>query len=630
MRDKEKKGRRRGRHAGGGGQDAGYEQAPPGARPPEMAGRQVFPPTGEEQYGQGVPPQAMPAQPQQPGQPQPYAQPQVELVPPQVQQAPQPFETIPRQPVATPPVQPSEPAPVQPVAPQPPVPHAPPTVVSQEPFGVKAPPVAAPVEPEAPSFVPPTMPQAPPPVTQAMPPEPQAPPVQPWPMEAPAPERTAAPAPPEPVTQPEAPQAPAAPEAPGLFPPGAPPGPGYYFPPPWYPPPYTMAPPYFGFPGPGQTGPIPVVPGQMPPPESPPLPPAAQPMLSPGAFGPAGPMPPGFPPGMYPPMAPPPMDLRSLEEPEFESLTHGETSHWRIDLKWAFGIIAALFIFLALASAGLYRVTGPGAARQVLLPVIENATQVKQFVKENYQELRNKARRSRSASIFIPDIGVTISIKGDVIASLSSDDLADRVIVEAERQIYSQGYKQSLPMKAAQGAGEERAKAVCVTVLSKMNKSTHSALFWPIIIFGVLALAFGILLLIFCRGWGKAIGAGIAIIMGALPGSLMLRVGHQFFWKAGAAGTYRPVANQAMRTMSSLAIAYFDIALAFGALVLLVGVIGAIIARKSRERIPPFTELKQPDSLLAGTQQPDAGPQGEQAADAQGIPPGSDSFFLKT
>jgi len=208
-----------------------------------------------------------------------------------------------------------------------------------------------------------------------------------------------------------------------------------------------------------------------------------------------------------------------------------------------------------------------------------------------------------------------------VISSLSSDDLADRVITEAQRQVYQQGYKQSLPMAAAQGAGEERAKAISVTILSRMNKSTHSSLFWPIIIFGVLALAFGVLMLVFSRGWGKALSAGLAIIAAALAGSLWLRIGNQFIWKAGAAGTFKPVANQALRTMGSMAVLYFDIALAAGAVVLLVGVIGAVIARKSRERVTPFTDLKRPEEAVVG------GPPVEPGMN--GIPDDQDSFFLQ-
>ena len=243
---------------------------------------------------------------------------------------------------------------------------------------------------------------------------------------------------------------------------------GYFYPPPWYPGPYTMPGPYFGYPG--QTGQIPAVPpgaALSPAPKAPPAytgaplafdgtstPPPGQPppgMPEPGQLPPQpvpfGPPPgfvlPGYP-GAYPPEMQVPMELSSLEAPEFESLTSAESSHWRGDFKWVFGIITALCIFLTLSCAGLYRVTGPGAARQVMPPIITNATQVKQFVKDNYQELRSKARKSNTARIFIPDIGVSVSIQGDVITSLSSDDLADRVITEAQRQIYAQGYKQSL------------------------------------------------------------------------------------------------------------------------------------------------------------------------------------------
>lgn len=406
------------------------------------------------------------------------------------------------------------------------------------------------------------------------------------------------------------------------------PAPGYVMPPPWYPP-YGVPSPYYGFPQPGQTGQIPLVPGGMPGAQRPPG--EGPPMMPPGAFPPLGMAPMGMPPmGAFPTgEVPPPMALASLEEPEFESLTVGEISHWRGDFKWIFGIVTALMIFLALGTAGMYRATSPGSTRQVLVPMIGTATQVKQFVKDNYQSLRTKARRNSGASIYIPDLGVNVSIKGDVISSLSAEDLAERVILEIEKQIYAQGYKQSLKMKNALGSGEERAKATVVTLLSEMNKQTHNALLWPIIIFGVLALAFGILFIVFCHGWGKVVGAGIVFIMGALPGSLSLRIGHQFVWKVGAAGTFKPAANQALRTISSLAVAYYDIALAFGALVLLVGVVGAVIARKSRERVPPFIDLKGPDKAVVGGPPVEPGMTPDTHMEQQSIGEEEDSFFLK-
>jgi len=580
MADKEKKKKKRGRHAEGAGEPEGQV-----ARPPEMAGRQIYPPVGQPpgtgQFVQPAPPGQVPAQ--QPPVMQPPAREEQLPTVPTVGPAPaQPVPTVP-------PVRPE---------PQPPVPTVPPVTPRPEPPAQAATPMAP--TPAAP--VPAT--PAPPSAAHPLPPEPPGPP-----SEEPSP---AAP--------------PAPPEAQGFYPPAAPGGPGYFYPPPWYPPGYGVPSPYFGYPPPGQTGQIPVVPGGMPPglpPQQPGMP-EGQPGLA-GPFGPPGSLPPaGFPPPGFPPGTgpAPPLALAALEEPEFESLTYAETSHWRSDFKWVFGIITAIMVFLALGSAGLYRVTSPGSASKVMLPLINNATEVRTFVKHNYSDLRAKARRSRTSSIFIPDIGISISINGDIIASLTVDDLADRVVLEAQRQIYSQGYKQSLPMKPASGAGEERAKATVVTILSKLNRQTHKMLLWPIIIFGVLALAFAILLVVFCRAWGKVIGVGLALIFGALPGSLFLRIGNQFFWKAGVAGTFKPAAHAALRTMSSLSLLYFDIALATGAVVLLAGVIGAVIARKSRERVPPFLGLR-PEEAQAGE------PSTEHDENDRGIPEDGDSFFLK-
>lgn len=438
-----------------------------------------------------------------------------------------------------------------------------------------------------------------------------------------------APPPPEPALPPETgmPQEPPyVPFGAGRYiPPGAPPGQGYFYPPPWYPPRFVPGP-YYGMPHPGITGQIPIPPGAHVTGTGPSSPsgqvtPPAGGVPETGPFG-AMPMPPGYPPMSYMPDGPaPPVFLDSLEEPEFGSLAAPE-SHWRGDLKWVFGIITALFIFLALLSAGLYRSTGPGAAKRTLLPVIENATQVKKFIRDNYQDLRSRARRSTGSKIYIPDIGISVSIEGDVIRSLSPEDLADRVILEAERQIYDQGYKQALPMSEARGAGEERGKATVVTLLSKMNAKQHASLVWPIVIFSVLALAFGILLAVCCRGWGKAIGVGMAVIAGALPGSLALRIAGQFVFKPHVSGTFRPVSNAAMRTVSSMSVSFFDIALAFGGLALVIGVIGAVIARKSRERVPPFLDLKRPERVVAG------GPALEPGMEGGGIPDETESFML--
>lgn len=323
-----------------------------------------------------------------------------------------------------------------------------------------------------------------------------------------------------------------------------------------------------------------------------------QPMMPP--FGPMmPPSPPGFGPVPYPQemMQPP---LTALEDEEFAGLTVPQPSHWRGDLKWVFGILAAVFVLATILVAGMYRVTSPGTAKEVLVPIIANATEVNQKVDENYQDLRSKARRSKGANIYIPDIGVTVSMKASDISSLSSDDLAGKVDIEVERQIYSKGYMGNLPMESAHGVGEERAKAVIVTLVGAINKKTHSNLLWLLIIFGVLSLAFMVLCVVFCNAWGKLVGAGLVLIAAALPLSLLLRVGNEFIWKAGASGLYRSAMFAALRIVSSSGAMFFDIVLGIGALFLLVGIVGGVMTKKSRQRVPPFTDLERPEEVVVG------------------------------
>ena len=386
-------------------------------------------------------------------------------------------------------------------------------------------------------------------------------------------------APPLEPEQPEEPptEQPRVPPVPG-------PPPGYFYPPPtWYPMP--IMPPGFGYPpqGPYQGAGLP-----GPPP----------PQMAPGA--PVGPQaPPGFEPPPYPQdVYQPP--FAALEGEEFGELILTEPSHWHGDLKWLFGVLTAIVLLATIAVAGLYRITGQGVAKQLLVPIIEDAAQVNQKVSKNYQSLRSKARKKPGSTITIPDIGVTVSMRAADINSLGSEDLANRVNLEIERQIYSQGYEGNLPMSAAQGVGEERAKAVCATILSLVNQKTHKNLLWLLVILAAVSVILGILFIIFCRGWGKAIGAGIVLICTALPFSLLVRVGNEFIWKPGVSGAYKGAMFQALRDIGSSSVMFFDIALGVGALLLLIGVIGNTVAKKSRRRVPPFRELEQPDQVVAG------------------------------
>jgi hypothetical protein len=221
------------------------------------------------------------------------------------------------------------------------------------------------------------------------------------------------------------------------------PPPGYFFPPPnWYPMP--VMPPAFGYPpqyppqGPYQGMGLPGQSTELAGASPMSGPPAGQMILGPPPAGPQAP------PGLE--QAPYPQDLYeppmvSLEGEEFGELIVPEPSHWRADLKWLFGVLTTLVLFSTLLVAGFYRVTGSGIAKQILVPVIGDATQVSQKVDKNYQDLRSKARKRPGSTITIPGTGGAVSIAAADINSMSSEDLKNAVNLEVARQIYSNGYR---------------------------------------------------------------------------------------------------------------------------------------------------------------------------------------------
>lgn len=562
----------------------GEVEQQPDVTTPEAAGRLVYPPPEARQQPPakpGIPPQPF-AQPR-PG-PTMQPEPQAGVARPQAPPTQGPSQAPP--PRVLPPEL-SEQPPQERPAPEPGVPAGP----------TPRPPAAEPAGPPRQWQQQPAGPTQPPLETQQAVQQPQPQRSQP---EQPAPQQPQPEQPAPQQTQPEqpAPQAQQPPHQQAQQPMPQPqyPPPGYYWPPPWMPQPY--GPPGYGYP-PGY--PPPPGMGQMPPgPGYPPSPEQTGPFpVFPPVMAQQGmPMPPEQMP--YPlPTGIPPMPEMIRDEAEFRELTGEEVTHWRVDLKWVFGVVTALLLLATLTVAGLYRVTAPGKAKDILVPLVEGSTSVESLMQDNYRSLRSKARRRTGASFVIPDIGVAVVVKGSVINSLTSDELSNRVITQIEKQLYQSGYKGNLPMPRALGVGEERAKAVAATILSLMNKRTHNDLLWPLIVLAVLTVGFGALFVVFSRGWGKVMGVGIAFIAGSLFGSLLLRIGSEFIW-APSSSIFKGAANLALRTAGASMLTLFDVALGVGAAVLLVGVIGGAVSSKSRDRITPFSELKRPEQAVVG------------------------------
>jgi hypothetical protein len=385
--------------------------------------------------------------------------------------------------------------------------------------------------------------------------------------------------------------------------------PRQYWVPVWYPPvypPYGYPPqPYFHQQSPGEAG-------RPQPPETGTYPMPAPMVAQPGQFAPPVGLPPGeipveappFPPGEFgyplPPYPPMEQQLPPLEALEMEQLTYAEKSHWRGDFKWMFGIMVVIMLFSTLALAGLYRISGRGSAQDIGVPIIEKTTEIEDAIEENYDELNSKARRGRNAEIVIPDVGVSVSLDAETVTSLGEKELTDQVIAEIQKEIYEGGYEGDLPFRLARGVGEERARGVCVTFIGYLTRSTHAGLIWPVVIFAGITLALAVPFLIFCRGWGKMTGAGVAIIAASLPFTLFVRLAGQFIWKGASAGPYKGAMYQAYRSAGSMMLAYYDIALGVGALLLLTGIVFNLLGRKSKSRVVPFADLAEPEEYVIG------------------------------
>lgn len=284
---------------------------------------------------------------------------------------------------------------------------------------------------------------------------------------------------------------------------------------------------------------------------------------------------------------------------EDESIFEGEASHWRGDLKWIFGIIATLVLLSTLLLGGVYKAMAPGPAKKMVSFLVERTTDVRSTVEENYNELKSKAGSVLDdEEIPIPDIGMRVSVDSEMIKSLGREDLVAYVVDEVAEKIYSEGYKGELEMKYAQGLGEQRAEALCTTVLALFNHDARKDVELALIIGGGLSLIFLVVFMLFCRGWGKLLGVGVGIILATFPCSLFLRLAREFLWTPESAGLFERGIYYVLNTTGSGSLIIFDVGLAMGALFLLAGIIGSSVSRARRSRVPPFQSLSEPEGLM--------------------------------
>lgn len=318
-------------------------------------------------------------------------------------------------------------------------------------------------------------------------------------------------------------------------------------------------------------------------------------------------LPPVVPPVMYPPYPgqtePMRGDSTFFAIPEehasiegFQKLAGEEGESKRIDLKWLFGVTSSLILFIALVVSSLFIITAPGNAKRINAGILKKASLVREVIDDNYLELRSKARRKPQASFLIPDLGIDIFLKGQDIGSLDSEELTEKVITLMARNLYSEGYSAGIPFTTPRGAGEERGKAVCITILSALNGDSHKGMLIPLAIIASVGIAMGLLSVVFSVSWGRVITTALVLVCASFPVSFISRFFTEFVLTGGT-GTYKDATHTALRTALTSSIYVFDACLGAGALLLLVGVIGAVVSRKRTERVPPFLELKTTPDL---------------------------------
>lgn len=198
--------------------------------------------------------------------------------------------------------------------------------------------------------------------------------------------------------------------------------------------------------------------------------------------------------------------------------------YWHIDAKWLVGLVLLVVWSATLLGFGLYRLTDEKVAVPLLTTLL--ATSFSREGLDSAKDLREFRERLRTApdQTLRPMSELTVAVRYDEVAELPPRETRLLIFRKLAEPLYHKGpdgiLRLSPNVKPKQADRLKRDTGL----ISPLTLDSHHRLRVPLEILGAASLVLLALLVRFSSGLGRLVSPGVVLLLGGLPGLLLLAI----------------------------------------------------------------------------------------------------------
>lgn len=190
--------------------------------------------------------------------------------------------------------------------------------------------------------------------------------------------------------------------------------------------------------------------------------------------------------------------------------------HWQVDAKWVCGLLFTFFFSITFLLYNLVELTAFPSARKALSAVV-GLSEIGRVLDSYDPGLAKLALDDPQGMIRLPQFLLQTSLRPEEFLRLSKEELKQRLVEEWSQRIYTEGL--TTGFEHSRGLDPE---AIGLKVASLFSRHSNQRLQTLFLLFSIPSALFGALLILFSRGAGKLVSAGLALSFAGLPLFLLL------------------------------------------------------------------------------------------------------------
>jgi hypothetical protein len=246
-------------------------------------------------------------------------------------------------------------------------------------------------------------------------------------------------------------------------------------------------------------------------------------------------------------------------------------------------IMLAVSVFFLILSLSARQATAPGTAQRVIQSGIASLTDIDRLIAEDGDALRLLAQNNDASTFTIPGYPLQVFLSRQEVTTLSNQQLRDLMLARSSAIVYTQGVD-SFDRTGNQSISRFSSQGLLKSLVGELSESTHSKATIATIVFAVLVALCAVALLAVGNGWARLRTAGVATLLGALPGLALFGFAWFMADRIGGSDPFVEDVRSIARSVLTVPMRNFGVVVVLGAFIAAISVILGIASNRLEDR----------------------------------------------